>query len=83
MTEWSLQAGAQLIEHATDIRCRAERRAGELLKEMEKAQARGSNQHKEVARCYLSYNIGRYRRHKNSVEPVAKLGALSPSHRVT
>lgn len=38
----------QLIEHATDIRMRAERKAGELLRDMEKAKGArgsGSNQH--------------------------------------
>jgi N6-adenosine-specific RNA methylase IME4 len=39
-----------LITQATEIRMRAERRAGELLIEMEKAKASGSNQHKERSR---------------------------------
>jgi hypothetical protein len=40
-----------LIEHATEIRLRAERKAGELLKETEKAKGArgtGSNQHRQV-----------------------------------
>ena len=36
--------------HLTEIRLRAERRAGELLAETEKAKPRGSNQHEDRLR---------------------------------
>ena len=49
MQEYAKQAkDTQLLKHATDIRLRAERRAGELLAEMPKAtgaRGSGSNQH--------------------------------------
>jgi hypothetical protein len=40
-----------LIDQATEIRLRAERRAGELLRETEKARPRGSNQHQDRSRA--------------------------------
>jgi hypothetical protein len=39
-----------LIEWAREIKLRAERRAGQLLAEMDKATARGSNQHEQRSR---------------------------------
>jgi hypothetical protein len=40
-----------LIDQATEIKLRAERRAGELLREAERAKPRGSNQHKDRSRA--------------------------------
>ena len=41
----------QLLQHATDIRLRAERRWGELYRAQEKARPRGSNQHEDRSRA--------------------------------
>jgi hypothetical protein len=43
-----------LIDQATEIRLRAERRAGELLRDAEKAKPRGSNQHKHKDRSHAA-----------------------------
>ena len=61
-----------LIEHATDIRMRAEDQAGILLRKMAEHDERPRGQKKRVARCYSF----RPRRDQDAVEPMEKLPAI-------